>query len=1234
MPSGELSVTLAASTLVSHAEPSGNIGYATLASASLASAGHVLLYGAANLSLDGVTSAAAGGVEIVGALAVMLGSARVENFSLTLGGTDSPYEDVISWTGHPLTGSLVRVRTGNLFGIFGEPNEFGLFAGEGWDASGCDPPSSSSQYIRLGSITNEFHNVPINLYDTGVLTMQMEPDTPSFAMGNPLPSAYGTGIGLWQGKDSDDVYKWRIGDPSAGGSMLNWDGSALSLVNSSLDISGENAHLAFGAPPPTSPTSGTGIWIDRNGFYGINDDITQIFIDTLDGVLYIDGGTEFGADPILGNLSIVGDLNMLGGTIQMGADNPKIIITDDSITGYGKVDTNIWSMLALDIRGYYGTGMVSNGKDWGFGIGDSSTEDDYMLYYHGMLTIKGSLTAGNNNVFIDSSGIIIVRDTTFTPLIRLGESKTDINFTISGSIGTNNVTGDIFAYGNDVGSPAADVETDLMLRSVSDLLAKSTLKASNETEGIVATVTAQTNASTSSVVINANEVVINGGKVQTASVAGGIPMADGTGKIDPSWLPTEEEPPVEAGEYLVPVGAAILWAGATVPDANWEFVTALDGYFIMGASATDLTTNYGAATHNHTNPTAITAGGHSNHVITVKTSSSENPAATTTLHQTYSNVYIVGTHTHAGTGAGESTAGEHTHTAATMTAEDNLPSYRRLRWIRLVGSTPLTAPVGSIVMQATGVTMGSDWSVCNGIGTYDMTDRFVYSGGTGGDITGGSNTHTHESGNNDEVSGHYHTIDVQTPIVDWTSTTDSSGTADAMDRHKHTATSVQSITGGEHYHTQGTSGSASSKPPHIVLQFWQRTAASSEDYFPVGTVMIWPNTSPTLPATWVNFTQAQGYIPKGPAYGEYIGSTFGTAYTGDAHYHSAGALSAAGAHQHGTDSSPASFTYSTAIKSKNNWAGGTPTTTMSTTHSHTGYFWLGAITDHTHGLSSANTSSTTALPPTKRIVYIIRESTGGTPQTYIKSVDTPTDHAVVRFNGTVGDDVQDSEVVIDDAGAIFTPTYISANNGLNSNVVIAADTTHGSIRLGKPSGTSGRTPLIDFYANGTAYVDARIIASSGSGSADYGGNLGLYGANIIANGALQDSGGHLYGLPVFLTTPLTSASWNGDSFSTTAKTKIDLSAVFGAPAGIKAIIANASIRDSGSAASTTAALVLAPDNGTYTGVYTYCAGLPNDVWTNHNMIVTCDSGGDIYYKITASGTSTMEIFLEITGYWL
>lgn len=195
---------------------------------------------------------------------------------------------------------------------------------------------------------------------------------------------------------------------------------------------------------------------------------------------------------------------------------------------------------------------------------------------------------------------------------------------------------------------------------------------------------------------------------------------------------------------------------------------------------------------------------------------------------------------------------------------------------------------------------------------------------------------------------------------------------------------------------------------------------------------------------------------------------------------------------------------------------------------------------------------------------------------YVKDAGTVTDNAIVRFNGTDGRTIQNSGVTIDDSNNLITT---------------------GGIHVG---GTSD--PGTD---------------------------------NLVVDGTIKDGSGNFYGRPVFLTTPKTSTSWDGDSFSTTAKTKIDLSTVFGVPAGVKAIIASVSARDSGSAANLSGCyLILSPNNTSYEGVYTYCAGLTNDAWTHHNITVPCNGDGDVYYQINASGTGTIDIYLQIWGYFL
>ena len=120
----------------------------------------------------------------------------------------------------------------------------------------------------------------------------------------------------------------------------------------------------------------------------------------------------------------------------------------------------------------------------------------------------------------------------------------------------------------------------------------------------------------------------------------------------------------------------------------------------------------------------------------------------------------------------------------------------------------------------------------------------------------------------------------------------------------------------------------------------------------------------------------------------------------------------------------------------------------------------------------------------------------------------------------------------------------------------------------------------------------------------------------------------------YLQVPLTSTSWDGDARSTTARTLIDLSAVFGAPAGIKAILVKVTIRDSGSAAGDYS-FNLTPASGSGEIAFaSRCSGLPNDSYTTEAGIVPCDANGDVYYQIVASGASTMDVTVQIWGYYI
>lgn len=127
---------------------------------------------------------------------------------------------------------------------------------------------------------------------------------------------------------------------------------------------------------------------------------------------------------------------------------------------------------------------------------------------------------------------------------------------------------------------------------------------------------------------------------------------------------------------------------------------------------------------------------------------------------------------------------------------------------------------------------------------------------------------------------------------------------------------------------------------------------------------------------------------------------------------------------------------------------------------------------------------------------------------------------------------------------------------------------------------------------------------------------------------VSDLGGRL----VWLTSPLTSASWNWTANSTTGKTLIDMSAVFGAPANIKAILFMVGVRDSGAAGADTY-LILSPNNTNFNGP-SIDPNPINDRYTRGEMIVPCNVDGDIYYQIGASGAGTFDVLLQVFAYWI
>lgn len=157
---------------------------------------------------------------------------------------NSPYLQFKRWTGHPATGQVVRLRAGQLRGLFGQ-DEWGLFAGTG--------TANTDRYMRLSDYTGTqdngsgINNLPFRLRNNGVVTVALN---------------------AW-----NDVWF----GPSSADKRLVWDGTTLSVVGSIV----ANAGYIGGSPNGWAITSGK---LASSGIALYSGDATIARLELGDGV--------------------------------------------------------------------------------------------------------------------------------------------------------------------------------------------------------------------------------------------------------------------------------------------------------------------------------------------------------------------------------------------------------------------------------------------------------------------------------------------------------------------------------------------------------------------------------------------------------------------------------------------------------------------------------------------------------------------------------------------------------------------------------------------------------------------------------------------------------------------------------------------------------------------------------------------------------------------------------------
>lgn len=343
-------------------------------------------------------------------------------------GQNSPYSQVVTWATSPIQGNLtVRSRIGNLRGITGNANEYGIIAGT--------YAATNGQYFRASNLGFEIHGINLQLWDGATNVFKIDRTVPSLAMGSPLPSSFTTGTGCWQGKDGS-VYKWRCGNPS--GDRIEWNGTTLNVVGNITvtggggtswnDLTDRPVELTDGRVSAAlasngrllntvvAAPSGSGLFLgsDKMGFY--SGGAWQTYMDNA-GNFYL-GGTSGALQWNGSTLAITGSVTATSGVIggwTIGAST--LTGGDASLASSGNLTLGTGNSVVR---------LSADNATYRLWVGNATAGSaPFRVEQDGDVRV-GDLRSDNGDIILDNNGVTISTGTAFG--FRFGGSTNGVYY--------------------------------------------------------------------------------------------------------------------------------------------------------------------------------------------------------------------------------------------------------------------------------------------------------------------------------------------------------------------------------------------------------------------------------------------------------------------------------------------------------------------------------------------------------------------------------------------------------------------------------------------------------------------------------------------------------------------------------------------------------------------------------------------------------------------------------------
>lgn len=368
-------------------------------------------------SFKDISSDIVGTKIVAGEANIEFGDTKAIAKGYNLTGNLSPYQQIVTWSGHPATGQSVKTRLGNLKGITGQ-EEFGLFASSGWNlnTNGLihDDLNEFSiddieSYLIAGTKGIRLYNADLTLFDGGTPSVKLDHEVPSIALGNPISESFlgeGANTGIWMGKALNDdgitySYKFRVGSPNNNEESLRWTGGALEIRGADFTQFGPDGQAVIKLDP-TVPS------------LAIGKTVPTAFSDTNPGLWtgLVDDGGEKKFKFRLGDSEgariewELGKLNLFGTSLKFTGVEGSIVLTHDSLE---KISATKFtgSGIYLDSEGIFGVNNDVLQAYMSAATGEIVAAESIFLNADGISMLGGQFTVGQATSFLEGNGVWI-----------------------------------------------------------------------------------------------------------------------------------------------------------------------------------------------------------------------------------------------------------------------------------------------------------------------------------------------------------------------------------------------------------------------------------------------------------------------------------------------------------------------------------------------------------------------------------------------------------------------------------------------------------------------------------------------------------------------------------------------------------------------------------------------------------------------------------------------------------